>query len=172
LGEGKYLIPLSIGAAAIGYLAPDDSGLGPVGRWGGNTARAYLVGAPSMLFMQMVTGGSRPDDTEGDSNWYPFNDNNGVSGHAFMGAVPFITLAKMNYDNPSKWLFYGASLLTAWSRLNDNDHYFSQSMLGWIMAYQSVSAVMKTNEQRQSQFSFNVFPYSDGGAGFMMSYQW
>ncbi len=171
-GEGDILIPLSLAAAAVGYLMPEDSGFKGIGTWGGNTARAYLVGAPSMLLMQVVTGASRPDETSDESKWKPFSDNNGVSGHSFMGAVPFITLAKMYQDSPVKWLFYGASVLTGWSRINDGDHYFSQSALGWIMAYQSVTSVFRTDEQRQSQLSLTVFPYSKGGAGAMVSYTW
>ncbi len=172
LGEGKILIPLSLAAAAVGYFIPEETGLKVIGTWGGNTARAYLVGAPSMLLMQKVTGASRPNDTSGDSTWKPGSDNNGVSGHAFMGAVPFITLAKMYKESPVKWLFYGASFLTAWSRMNDSDHYFSQSALGWVMAYQSVRSVFKTDEQRQSQLSLNIYPYSNSGAGVLLSYNW
>ncbi len=171
-GEGKFLIPLSLAAAAVGYFIPEETGLKGIGTWGGNTARAYLVGAPTMLLMQKVTGASRPGETSDDSKWKPGEDNNGVSGHSFMGAVPFITLAKMYQDSPVKWLFYGASFLTGWSRLNDDDHYFSQSALGWIMAYQSVNSVFKTDEQRQSQLSLTVYPYSNGGAGVMLSYNW
>ncbi len=64
-------------------------------------SRAYLVGAPAMLLMQNVTGGSRPEEMDHGSKWDPFHDDNGVSGHAFMGAVPFLTLANMYDDNKS-----------------------------------------------------------------------
>ncbi|MCK5163518.1 MAG: phosphatase PAP2 family protein, partial [Desulfobacula sp.] len=171
LGEGKYLIPLSLAAATVGYFIPEDSGASAIGTWGANTARAYLVGAPPMLLMQVVTGASRPDEgTVGDSSWSPFEDNNGVSGHSFMGAVPFITLAKMYKDNPVKWFFYGASFLASWSRVNDNDHYVSQSALGWVMAYQSVRSVFMTDKQRENPLAFNIYPYGSKGAGFLVSY--
>ncbi|MCD4677174.1 MAG: phosphatase PAP2 family protein [Desulfobacula sp.] len=170
-GEGKYLIPLSLAAATVGYFIPEDSGASVIGTWGANTARAYLVGAPPMLLMQVVTGASRPDEgTVGDSSWSPFEDNNGVSGHSFMGAVPFITLAKMYKDNPVKWFFYGASFLASWSRVNDNDHYVSQSALGWVMAYQSVRSVFMTDKQRENPLAFNIYPYGSKGAGLLVSY--
>ena len=42
----------------------------------------------------MATGASRPADGQG-SHWHMFNDNNGVSGHAFIGAIPFLAAAEM-----------------------------------------------------------------------------
>jgi len=171
-GDGEYLIPLSLAAAAAGYFIPEDNLAYPIGTWGYNTARAYLVGAPPMLLMQVVTGASRPGESSHGSEWSLFNDNNGVSGHSFMGAVPFLTLAKMNRDNPVKWLFYGASFLTGWSRVNDDDHFVSQSVLGWVMAYQSVRSVFMTDKQRDSSLAFNLYPYGKSGAGFLLSYAW
>ena len=135
-GEGSYLIPLVIGASLLpeGYF---------VSEWGRDSSRAYLVGAPAMLSLQLLTGASRPE--ESDSHWKPFNDNNGVSGHAFMGAVPFITAANRVDNVYLKSLLYVGSTLTAWSRVNDDDHYLSQAVLGWFVAYQSASAINKTN---------------------------
>ena len=40
-----------------------------------------------MLLMQRVTGASRAGESDSGSHWRPFHDSNGVSGHAFMGAV-------------------------------------------------------------------------------------
>ena len=137
-GEGKYLIPLALLSASVNYIEPES----PIGVWGVYTSRAYLVGAPIMLLMQVTTGGSRPDDGTYGSEWRPFQDNNGVSGHAFMGAVPFLTIAHMYDDVPVvKYLAYAASFATAWSRVNDNNHYLSQVSLGWYMAYESADAV-------------------------------
>jgi len=172
LGETKYVFPIALAAAMAGYFIPEESNASPIGTWGFNTSRAYLVGTPSMLLMQSVTGASRPGECSQESGWQPFNDVNGVSGHSFFGAVPFITLAKMYKDTPAKWLFYGASFLASWSRINDNDHYFSQSALGWIMAYQSVKAVSLTNKEQENPLTFNIYPYGRNGAGFLLSYSW
>jgi len=48
----------------------------------------------------------------------------------------------------------------------------SQSVLGWIMAYQSVKSVFQTDKDRENPFSLNVFPYGSDGAGFLLSYSW
>ncbi|MGM0384254.1 MAG: phosphatase PAP2 family protein [Thermodesulfobacteriota bacterium] len=143
-GEGIYLIPLSLLSASINYFDNNS----PIGDWGAYSARAYLIGAPGMLLMQRVTGGSRPGETNHDSNWRPFDDSNGVSGHAFIGAVPFLTLAKMNRDNTLlRYIAYIASTASAWSRVNDNAHYLSQVGLGWYLAWESVGAVFDVDKQ-------------------------
>ena len=88
-----------------------------------------------MLLMQCVTGGSRPGETSAGSRWKPFSDNNGVSGHAFIGGLVFIDAAKMT-DNP--WLktgFYACSFYPPGRASMTMRHYTSQALLGWWMAY-------------------------------------
>lgn len=146
-GEGKYLIPLSLLSASINYFDAES----PVGVWGVYTSRAYLTGTPALLLMQKITGASRPGETDHDSKWRPFDDNNGVSGHAFMGAIPFLTLANMYDDNKVvKYLAYAASFATAWSRVNDDSHYLSQAALGWYMAFESVDAVFDADREKKN----------------------
>ncbi|MEZ6069860.1 MAG: hypothetical protein R3C10_06170 [Pirellulales bacterium] len=93
-----------------------------------------------MLALQAVTGASRPGESTSESHWKPFDDNNGVSGHAFMGAIPFMSAAKMTDNIWFKGALYAASALPAMSRVSDDDHYFSQAFLGWWMAYMAASA--------------------------------
>ena len=144
-GEGKYMIPLALLSASINYMDAES----PIGVWGVYTSRAYLVGTPALLLMQYTTGASRPGETDHGSKWRPFNDNNGVSGHAFMGAVPFLTLANIYDDNKVvKYLAYAASFATAWSRVNENAHYLSQASLGWYMAFESVDAVFDADRKK------------------------
>ena len=149
LGEGKYLIPIALLSAGTKYI--DDNS--PIGAWGAYTSRAYLTGGPAALLMQRVTGGSRPRESENDSRWRPFDDNNGVSGHAFIGAVPFLTLSRMIEDNDLlKYLAYAGSFLAAWSRVNDDSHYLSQAALGWYMAWESVDAVFASEKKKGNVF--------------------
>ena len=144
-GEGTIMIPTALLCSSIDYIYPNSA----LSTWGKYTSRAYLTGAPALLLMQQVTGASRPDEKPfRSSNWHSFQDDNGVSGHAFMGAIPFLTLANMYHDNPYiKYLAYTASFVTAYSRLNDNKHYLSQISLGWYMAYETVDAVFHSKEK-------------------------
>jgi hypothetical protein len=144
LGDGEIYIPAFAGLAVIGALC-DDCPLGRgLGDFGTRTVRAYGVGAPPMLFMQYALGASRPGETHYQSRWKPLDDSNAVSGHAFVGAVPFITAAKMTDDPVLKGGLYFCSTMTAWSRVNDDRHYMSQACLGWWMAYLACQAVQKT----------------------------
>ncbi len=143
-GEGQIFIPAFAGLAVVGSIFEDRPLFEGVGQFGDRVTRGYLVGAPSMLFMQVMLGGSRPGEVTVQSRWKPFDDSNAVSGHAFIGAVPFITAAKM-VENPwAKSGLYLCSTFTAWSRVNDDRHYLSQACLGWWMAYLACRAVDDT----------------------------
>lgn len=149
-GEGKYLIPLSLVSAGISHYLNDGSELTGIGKWGERTARAYFVGGPTVLTTQLLTGASRPTEDKKISNWKPLNDANGVSGHAFIGAVPFLTIAYMNNDNAFiKYSSYLASTFSAMSRVNDNAHYLSQAMLGWYLGWESVDAVYSVDSKNK-----------------------
>lgn len=125
------------------------------------TMRGYLVGFPALLTLQSVTGGSRPN--EGPSYWNPFKDNNGVSGHAFIGAVPFITAAQMTNRWYLKGLFYTLSVFAGYSRLTDGAHYFSQVTLGWYLAYLSVRSVSATEGTKLPR-GLTLFPVTENRA--------
>ena len=166
-GEKVILVPLAT-AAASWQLKDADSALG---QWGEKTMRSYLVGGPAMFAVQLLTGGSRPKDEYQNAHWRPFNDDNGVSGHSFVGAVPFLTLAKMpGLTDNQKYLAYFASTLSAWSRINDDAHYLSQAMLGWYMAWESVDAVH--NGDKVGKW-YSIQPYAFGdGVGLSVSITW
>ena len=154
-GEGTYMIPLSLFTAALPEFIPESSATSIIGQWGRLTSRAYLVGGPPLLFLQRATGASRPGESDAGSHWKPFNDSNGASGHAFIGAVPFLSAARMSSSRLLRYSLYVASTFTAWSRINDNDHYTSQAILGWYLAWEAVGAVSESNEKNQA---WKVFP--------------
>ena len=146
-GEGWIIVP-AVAACAVSYRSwqvwrgmPD--GDCPFGEFTDRTMRGFLVGAPTVLFFQPMIGSDRP--SSGESYWKPFQDVNGVSGHAFIGAVPFLTIAHMSDKPCVKGVFFALSTLTAWSRINDDAHYLSQALLGWYIAYLSVRAVSTTD---------------------------
>ena len=171
LGEGKYLIPLSLISAGIGNWLNDGTELTGVAKWGERTARAYFVGGPAVLATQVLTGASRPSEDKGISDWKPFNDNNGVSGHSFVGAVPFITVAYMNDNKFIKYSAYLASTLAGYSRINDNQHYLSQSILGWYLAWESVDSVYTVDANKSNNLKVQPLVGSDS-YGIGLSYRW
>lgn len=171
-GEGKFLIPLSLISAGIGHWLNDGSELTGVGKWGERTARAYFVGGPTVLATQLLTGASRPSEDEQISDWKPFNDSNGVSGHAFIGSVPFLTIAYMNNDNALiKYSAYLASTLAAVSRINDNKHYLSQAILGWYLGWESVDSVYSVDSKKTKNIAVRPVIGTDS-YGIQVSMQW
>lgn len=160
LGNGYYTIPVFAAAWATGALFEDSAAAGHVGEWGERSIRSILVGAPPMLATQAIVGGSRPHESSSGSRWTPFQDNNGVSGHAFMGSLPFMTAAQVAEEPWLKAFFYTSSTLVPLSRINDDAHYTSQAFLGWWIALLSTQAVDRT-QATNSQWQFR--PWLDPG---------
>lgn len=170
-GEGKYMVPVALLAASVNYFDADTA----VGNWGANASRAYIVGLPAMWGMQFATGAARPShNAPSGSAWRPFNNDgyaHGVSGHSFVGAVPFLTIAYMNPDNAYvKYPAYLASMAAGWSRINDDKHFPSQVVLGWYMAWEAVEAVFEHNEKRNG---LKIAPMAmHDGYGLIASANW
>ncbi|NVK24789.1 MAG: phosphatase PAP2 family protein [Gammaproteobacteria bacterium] len=165
-GEKTILMPVAALASALEFVEPDSN----VAHWGQLSLRAYLLGGPIIGVTQPLTGGARPRDSVGDARWRSFEDDNGVSGHSFVAAVPFLALAKMSNLQPwQKNLAYGASMLGAWSRVNDDAHYLSQAILGWYVAWESLNAI----GQNDVADWYQVTPYVFGdGAGVSLQFKW
>lgn len=169
-GTGGYVIPGIVAVWLTGEMCYDTPCGDMMSQWGQRTMRAAFVGTPPMLFMQYVTGGSRPSDPNPHSDWRPFSDNNGVSGHSFICGLVFIDAAKMSDELPVKIGFYTLSTMAGWSRVNDDAHYTSQVILGWWMAYCAATAVDNTDRE-QSNWSIMPLPMINGG-GMAITYQY
>ena len=131
--------------------------------WASQSLRALLVGAPVTGTLQALIGASRPGENAAGSRWRPFHDNNGVSGHAFVGAVPFLVAAKHSENVLLRSMLIAGSTLTAYSRIHEDKHYLSQALLGWGIAYLAVEA---TDRTERSSLQYRVVPLSlDGLVG-------
>lgn len=161
-GQFWLVLPVFVEGAALMGQADDgywhDGGLG---EWSNRSLRAVAVGVPPMLAMYVVLGSGRPD--RHDSYWHPFNDIRGVSGHTFVGAVPFLTAAAMTDEPLWQVPLVAGSMATGWSRINDDRHYLSQVVLGWWLAYLAVRSV---SEGQAAMRSVTLAPaIFDDGAG-------
>ncbi|MDD5761203.1 MAG: phosphatase PAP2 family protein [bacterium] len=150
------IAPAYIGAYGAGKLFHNPTMV----EWAENSFRATVVGGPALVFLAGATGQNRP--VEGDSNWRPFRNFHGVSGHAYFSAVPFITAAKMSENPYQKAAFYVLSTFTGLSRINDDKHYFSSVALGWYVAYLSCAVVDKGNDQREGRVHVQLAPVPKG----------
>ena len=144
IGEGRYTLPIFGVAAATGLVFEGSPVGDAVGGWGSRSLRMFVVGAPALYALQWATGASRPEETSAGSDWKPFTDYNGVSGHAFVGALPFLAAADMVESPLLKGTLYVCSTFVGFSRMTDNAHYPSQAFLGWYLAWASSRAVSTT----------------------------
>jgi membrane-associated phospholipid phosphatase len=110
-------------------------------RWGRANFEAMVVGLPVLWTLQRGLGANRPSSDDGNPRWRPMKAANSASGHAFIAAVPWLTLARRHNLVPVRKVAGFASVLTGWSRLNDRKHYLSQIILGWTIAWNAVFAV-------------------------------
>ncbi|MGH8458092.1 MAG: phosphatase PAP2 family protein, partial [Nevskiales bacterium] len=113
--------------------------------------RGVLVAEPVLWLGQRMLGSHRPDN-DGQhpgisSAWNFFNDNHGISGHAVLGAIPFLLLAK-EAQGSWKWFWYALSVLPAVARLFTGAHFPSQILLGWCLGYAATVAIMAARQNR------------------------
>jgi hypothetical protein len=148
-GQLWVVVPVGLEAAALaGEADPDYRTDGGLYEWSNRCLRSIVVGFPPTVALYAVLGSARPD--RHDSRWHPFEDIHGVSGHTFMGALPFLTAAAMTDSGLLKVPLILGSFATGWARLNNDRHYLSQVALGWWMACLSVTSVDETQWQRRT----------------------
>ncbi|HEX2164018.1 MAG TPA: hypothetical protein VHM02_08725 [Thermoanaerobaculia bacterium] len=163
-------LPLLAGGLLVG-LAPREGAAPPI-RWLRGTARAYVVGTPALLYLQPLTGGNRPAEGLG-SDWQPFVGQNGVSGHAFVGAVPFLTLARQTDRSWLRVLAVVASTAGGWAQFHVDQHYLSQFALGWWLAWEATDAIAESDARLLGEGEeprVAVLPVAaEGGGGVLVS---
>jgi membrane-associated phospholipid phosphatase len=147
IGDGRYALPIYGAAAAAGWVFDGCLADDIVGEWGSRSLRMFTVGAPPLYALQWATGAGRPGENVRGSRWNPFDDVNGVSGHAFMGALPFLAAADMVESPLLKGTLYVCSTFVGFSRMTTNSHYPSQVFMGWYIAWASSRAVSQTELQ-------------------------
>jgi membrane-associated phospholipid phosphatase len=144
-GDKRVVVLAPVTAMAIGVLAPANPAAAVVGAWGTQMSRTLLVASPVTFGGTWLLGGSRPKEGRG-SGWHPLQDENGISGHAMAGAVPFLIMAGMTANPVAQTVLYACSGLTACSRVDSRSHYPSQVLLGWWLAFLGMR-VVKTQKQ-------------------------
>lgn len=144
----QYQIAIPLYLASMWF---SDSSLGS---WGNHALRTLILGAPQQAVLAYALGGGRPDTQK--PQWHWFRYHRAVSGHAFYGAIPFLNLARETNDTRIKALAYLLSPLPGLARINLNKHYFSQSFLGWWLAFAATNAVWEADIVSSKSKSWSV----------------
>lgn len=163
-GAHWLVVPFLVGGDVLGRIYEGTAAGDTLFDWGNRSWRALLVGSPAVGALQAGLGASRPE--EHSSRWRPLEDKNAVAGHGFVGAVPFLTAAAMARERNRplvRWTCVAGSFLTTWSRVHNDDHYLSQALLGWWIAYLAVDSVSQTNCERRWHFTPVEYPNGVGG---------
>lgn len=167
-GEVLFVASLTLGAGLLGNLIRDPDTASIVSTWGDQSFRALLVGSPALFSLQLGLGAHRPSN--GSSYWHPFNDFHGASGHAFVGAVPFLTAASMTDNFLLRSALVAGSLMPGLSRINDDWHYLSQVALGWGLAFLATESVRETETGNRRVHIFPTMSRDGTGLGVMLNY--
>lgn len=152
-------VPIYLGAMWLGSYGTDAESA--AARWGNRSLRAMLVGTPQLVVLSHLSGGQRPED--GEPGWDPFADDDGVSGHAFFGAVPLLTAAAMTEKRWLRRTLYVVSTMPGLARVYDEKHYLSQVFMGWWLARAATRSVARVDRHTRGVARVTVVPYVDGG---------
>lgn len=160
-GLSYYYAPVYLLAMGAGHMGEQDTFGNVLYHWGYRSFRTFIVGGPQQATFTYLLGSGRPN--RGDhSKWQPFKHNTGVSGHAFYGAIPFLTAAMMTNHPALRYTLYAVSTLPGLARVNSNYHYLSQVVLAWSIAYLSADSVYTTDEEREPKFQMRIEGRADG----------
>jgi membrane-associated phospholipid phosphatase len=167
LGDAALVLPAILVPALLIGLG-DRAEESAAGAWWRRSARAYAVGGPAFYYLQQITGGSRPGEETG-SAWKPFVGNHGVSGHAFLGAVPLLTAARLTRNPLGRGAWIALSMAPALARLEQGQHYPSQVLLGWLLAWEATGAVADSSADHRRHWQ--VVPLAvEGGGGALVAW--
>jgi len=163
IGRFNY-VAIYLGTMTIGYWKGEPFETNAFYTWGYRSLRTlFLVGIQESFYSWALSNG-RPSFHEG-SKWQFFKRNGGkagCSGHAFNGAIPFLTAAMMSEEPVLRYGLYVASVLPALSRINRDHHYPSQVMLGWALAYLSAKAIYNSDNSCEESVKICVVPRKNG----------
>lgn len=133
-----------IGSMVLGYWGKDEYlATHLLYHWGYRALRAMLILSPQEVFLSNQLGNGRPYLCE-SSKWRIFKHKigkAGCSGHAFNGAVPFLTAAFMTEEPLLRYTLFALSTLPGLCRINDDRHFFSQVFIGWCLSFLATRVV-------------------------------
>ncbi|MEO8199018.1 MAG: phosphatase PAP2 family protein [Gemmatimonadota bacterium] len=146
-GEPIYYAGISLGVLATGYIA----GSAPIRRAGRRLVVSVAVSALAEQSLKILLGRSRPNEGVGAFTFHPFssrNDSTGLtargsfpSGHVTAAFAVATSLADDINNTPVQIGLYALASGTAFSRVYDNRHWFSDTVFGAILGITTAKLV-------------------------------
>jgi membrane-associated phospholipid phosphatase len=146
-GEPLYYAGVSLGVLGVGLVTGDNG----IQRAGGRLVTSVAVSGAVSEVMKRLVGRSRPNEDVGAYKFHPFTslkDSAGVetrgampSGHATAAFAVATSLAD-DIDSPvADVLLYTLATGTAWSRINDNRHWLTDTAVGALVGITTAKVV-------------------------------
>jgi membrane-associated phospholipid phosphatase len=136
-GQPEVYATVSVGLVGVGLIGGNHE----IARVGGRAVASVGLAGASTLVFKSVLGRSRPFTGAGVLDFHPFNTADSTtsmpSGHT---SVAFALATSLADDIRRPWATVGLYTLatgTAWSRINDDQHWFSDVVFGAIVGITS-----------------------------------
>jgi membrane-associated phospholipid phosphatase len=146
-GQPEYYATVSLGVLAVGAV----TGNAPIQRAGGRLVASVAMAGIATEGVKRLVGRSRPNEHVGAFQFHPFTSVKDSAGVQTRGALPsghtmaaFAVATSLADDIKSPVvhvLLYTFAAGTAWSRINDNRHWLSDTALGAALGITSAKLV-------------------------------
>jgi membrane-associated phospholipid phosphatase len=138
MGQPEVYGTVSVGILAVGLVAHQPR----VTRTGTRAIASVGLAGVTTLALKVLTGRARPDSGIGAFHFKPFSSADALpSGHT---SVAFALATSLAEDIDRTWAtiaLYTAATGTAFSRINDNKHWLSDTALGALLGFTSARLV-------------------------------
>jgi len=138
-GEAPYYAGISLGVLGVGLV----TGKAGIRRAGTRLVAAVALSAAELEAMKYLVGRSRPNADVGAYSFHPFTSLEDSAGVETRGSMPsghvtaaFAVATSLSDDIKSPLvhvLLYTAAAGTAFSRINDNRHWLSDTGMGAVL---------------------------------------
>ena len=146
-GEPVYYAGVSLGILATGIALRNAD----IRRAGGRVAASVLMSALISESVKRLVGRSRPNEGAGAFSFHPFTtlqDSGGIpsrgampSGHTTAAFAVAASLADDIHSTAADILLYALATGTAYSRINDNRHWLSDTWMGAVLGITTAKLV-------------------------------
>jgi membrane-associated phospholipid phosphatase len=138
MGQPEVYGTVSVGILGVGLIAHRPE----LARTGGRAIASVGLAGVTTLALKALTGRARPDSGIGAFHFKPFGSGDALpSGHT---SVAFALATSLAEDIDRTWVsiaLYTAATGTAFSRINDNRHWLSDTALGALVGFTSARLV-------------------------------
>lgn len=126
-GEPEVVFGVSGGIVLAGVISGQDK----LRRSGERVLASVVVAGLTTVAIKVPVGRVRPSDTDNQYIFKPFSGNDAFpSGHTTLAFALATSLSDEIHNPWASAVLYAGAAGTAWSRLNDQRHWFSDVLMG------------------------------------------